>query len=166
MTSMNKPSGRRGWLRRGRDGAGGGAVSGEADGTEAGLAASGATDADASVETTHVDITELDDISFDTGTEGGATIVDFWAAWCRPCTMFHPVYQRAADAHDGPVRFARCDIEASPRTAGMVGIQSIPTVALFDVDGNEVERLTGVPTPNDLARLIARAAALVDDPTS
>ena len=46
----------------------------------------------------------------------------------------------------------------------MVGIQSIPTVALFDIDGNEVERLTGVPSRNDLNRLIDRATALIATP--
>lgn len=163
MTSMNKPGGLRGWFRRGRDGT---------DGTADGDTASGggtrqhgdAADTDTSSQAAHVDLLDLDDVSFDSGTEGGATVVDFWAAWCRPCTMFLPMFQHAADNHDGSVRFARCDIESNPRTAAMVGIQSIPTVALFDVDGNEVERISGVPSRNDLDRLIARAAALGGTP--
>ena len=164
MTPIDKPSGLRGWLRRGRhatDGPGGPDHTASAD-----VVASGEqpNKPAASAERNPVEIIELDDISFDTGTEGGATIVDFWAAWCRPCTMFLPLFQHAADTHDGPVRFARCDIESSPHTAAMVGIQSIPTVALFDVDGNEVERLTGVPSRQDLDRLVARAAALVATP--
>lgn len=105
---------------------------------------------------------DLDDRSFDTGTEGGATVVDFWAAWCQPCTMFHPIFQHAANDHDGPVRFARVDVEANPQIAALVGIQSIPTVALFDVDGSEVERISGVPSRNDLDRLIARGTALAE----
>ncbi|MEO6627078.1 MAG: thioredoxin domain-containing protein [Aquihabitans sp.] len=161
---MTKPSGRRGWFRRGRDATGDFAGASETSGADARLTAERSSDPSESAEPNHVEITELDDVSFDTGTEGGATIVDFWAAWCGPCTMFHPMFQHAADSHDGPVRFARCDIESSPRTAAMMGIQSIPTVALFDVDGNEVERLTGVPSGNDLSRLIASAVALVATP--
>ncbi|MEO6989682.1 MAG: thioredoxin family protein [Aquihabitans sp.] len=161
---MNKPSGPRGWFRRGRvttDGSTAGVDTAADHGaSKPGDAASGV---DPSDEDSHVEIIELDDISFDKGTEGGATVVDFWAAWCRPCAVLQPIYQHAADDHEGPVRFARCDIEASPEVAGMVGIQSIPTVALFDVDGNEVERLSGVPSRKDLDRLIARGAALVDD---
>ena len=159
MTSMNKPSGLRKWLRGRGDSAEAPTATDSAPG-DGRQADRPSTSTEVSDGDTHVEIAELDDASFDTGTEGGATIVDFWAAWCRPCTMFHPIFQHAADAHEGPVRFARCDIEASPRTAGMVGIQSIPTVALFDVDGNEVERLTGVPSRADLDRLIARAADL------
>ena len=164
MTSMNKAGGLGGWLRRDRDATDSAVGPGDAVSPGAGSSGEGATDTDASVESTHVEITELDDLSFDKGTEGGATIVDFWAGWCRPCTMFLPLFQHAADTHDGPVRFARCDIESNPRTAAMVGIQSIPTVALFDIDGNEVERLTGVPSRNDLNRLIDRAAALMATP--
>ena len=163
MTSMNKPSGLRKWLR-GRSDAADGPTATEPDPIGGRPADGSSTSADPDVTgtqvVTHVEIVELDDASFDTGTEGGATLVDFWAAWCRPCTMFHPIFQHAADTHDGPVRFARCDIEASPRIASMVGIQSIPTVALFDVDGNEVERLSGVPSPRDLDQLIARATEL------
>lgn len=104
----------------------------------------------------HTAIDDLDDATFDAGTEGGWTVVDFWASWCRPCTTFHPQFVHAADQHAGPVRFARIDVEAASQTASMVGVQSIPTVVLFDPEGNEVERLTGVPPMAELQRLIER----------
>lgn len=110
------------------------------------------------VEDHHTVIDDLDDTTFDSGTEGGWTVVDFWASWCRPCTTFHPLFVDAADHHTGPVRFARIDVEAAPKTASMVGVQSIPTVVLFDLAGNEVDRLTGVPPSADLQRLIERGA--------
>lgn len=171
MTSMNKPGWLRSWLQRdGKARAAGGPVGhNDADKiaadsqTSSGEAAGGEPSDDGpSDETAQVELIDLDDRSFDAGTEGGATLVDFWAAWCQPCTMFHPIFQHAANDHDGPVRFARVDVEANQRTAAMVGIQSIPTVALFDVDGNEVERISGVPSRNDLDRLIARGATLTD----
>ncbi len=106
----------------------------------------------------HTPIDDLDDTTFDAGTEGGWTVVDFWASWCGPCTTFHPLFVHAADHHTGPVRFARIDVEAAPKSASMVGVQSIPTVVLFDPDGNEVERVTGVPPVAELQRLIERGA--------
>jgi thioredoxin len=118
----------------------------------------GAPGGDRAPDVASTPIVDLDDATFDAGTEDGWTVVDFWASWCRPCTTFHPMFVHAADHHDGPVRFARVDVEAAPRAASMVGVQSIPTVVLFDPGGNEVERLTGVPPMAELQRLIERGA--------
>jgi thioredoxin 1 len=101
-------------------------------------------------------VADLDDTTFEAGTEGGWTVVDFWAPWCGPCRTFHPVFDRVAASTDD-VRFARCNVDESPRSAGAVGVQSIPTVVLFDPDGNEVHRLVGVPSPPAFAALLRLA---------
>ena len=105
-----------------------------------------------------VHLLEITDATFMAETATGHTIVDFWAPWCGPCTSFHPIYQRLADEHgDGPVRFARLNVDEAPQSAHLVGIQSIPTVVLFDPTGNEVERLVGVPRKHDVERLVKSA---------
>ncbi len=60
---------------------------------------------------------------------GGAdlALIDFWAAWCGPCRMFGPIFERASEKH-GDLVFAKVDTEAQPDLAQAFGITSIPTL--------------------------------------
>ena len=57
-------------------------------------------------------------------------VIDFWAEWCGPCKMFGPIFEAASDRYPD-VAFAKCDTEAQQELAGMFGIRSIPTLAVF-----------------------------------
>lgn len=54
-------------------------------------------------------------------------LVDFWAAWCGPCRMFAPVYDKVSESNPDIV-FAKVDTEAEPQLAGAFQISSIPTL--------------------------------------
>lgn len=66
----------------------------------------------------------------DTIHENEIVLVDFWAAWCGPCRMFAPIFEKASAQHPDVV-FAKVDTEAEPDLAARAGITSIPTLMAF-----------------------------------
>ncbi len=72
----------------------------------------------------------LNDEIHDETVKDGIVLIDFWAAWCGPCRMFAPVFERASQRHED-VTFAKVDTEAEPDLAGRYGITSIPTLVVY-----------------------------------
>jgi thioredoxin 1 len=68
-------------------------------------------------------------------------LVDFWAAWCPPCRVMHPILDELAGDRDD-LRVVSIDVEANQATAARYGVLSMPTFLLFRA-GEPVLRLVG-----------------------
>ncbi len=88
----------------------------------------------------------------------GITLVDFWAAWCGPCRMFGPVYDRVSERHSDVV-FGKVDTEAQRELAGAFQISSIPTLMIAK-DGVVVYSEAGALPEQALEELISKAREL------
>jgi len=72
---------------------------------------------------------------------GEPVLVDFWAPWCGPCRVVHPILEEMAGERDD-VKIVSLNIDDNQQTASEYDVLSIPTLILFK-DGAEAKRIIG-----------------------
>lgn len=87
-------------------------------------------------------VTEITDNNFRDVVADGLVLVDFYADWCGPCKAIAPVLDEISVEMDGKVKFFKLDVDANPAATAMLGIRSIPTLAIFK-DGLQVGAIVG-----------------------
>lgn len=95
----------------------------------------------------------LTDGNFNATIKNGVSLVDFWAAWCGPCRVQGPIVDEIADEIGDKANICKLDIDQHKKTAGQLGIQSIPTILIFK-DGKMVQKFVGVKSKPILIKAI------------
>jgi thioredoxin 1 len=62
-------------------------------------------------------------------------VIDFYADWCGPCKMVHPILEELSKEYDGKIRIYQIDTEAEQELAAAFGIRSIPSLLFCPSEG-------------------------------
>ena len=83
----------------------------------------------------------------------GLVLVDFFATWCQPCKMMHPVLEEVKSVLGDKIRIIKVDVDKYGDTAATYQIRSVPTLILFR-KGEVLYRQSGVMSRADLLALL------------
>ena len=101
----------------------------------------------------HVRATDPGSSELDTSDLGlsrtGPTVVHFSATWCGPCARVRQLIDQVSNDLGG-VAHVEIDMEDNPGAARRLSVLSLPTTFIFDADGRQRYRATGVPKATDL----------------
>ncbi|WP_298399868.1 thioredoxin [Sphingobium sp.] len=88
----------------------------------------------------------------------GMLAVRFSADWCGPCKMMAPIFDQLADELQDKAAFGVVNVDHAPDTAEKYGVQTIPTLLLFQ-QGEMIDRMTGSTGKDNILRFLTRHAA-------
>lgn len=86
---------------------------------------------------------ELNNDNFNSITDNGVSLVDFWAPWCGPCKMLNPVIEKLVDEFEGKANICKVNTDEEGDLASKFGIRSVPTI-IFIKNGEVVAQMVGV----------------------
>ena len=83
-------------------------------------------------------------------------LVDFWADWCGPCHQIAPYIDKLAQEFGSKIKVVKLDIDANQPISQRYGVQSIPTMMIFE-GGQPADKVIGA-NPVALRKMVERYA--------
>ena len=89
--------------------------------------------------------------------EGKPVVIDFWAPWCGPCKMMHPILDELKKRMGDQVKIVKIDVDipANRQSVYTYQIQSVPTLMLFK-NGFLLWRQSGVVQTEQLQEIVEK----------
>lgn len=88
-------------------------------------------------------------------------LIDYYATWCGPCKMMHPVLDGLKERMGDRVKIVKIDVDvpANRQSVYEYQIQSVPTLMLFK-QGKMLWRKSGVVSATELQEIIEKHAQI------
>jgi len=97
----------------------------------------------------------INEEEFNNTIKDGVSLIDFNALWCAPCRAQGPIVQQLSEQFEERAVIAEMNIDENQQTAMKLGVQSIPTLAIFK-NGKEVQRFIGLQSQDTLSAAIEK----------
>ena len=91
-------------------------------------------------------------------TSEGSVLVDFWGPRCQPCLAMMPTIAKLEEEAGGAVRVVKVNSAENREVCRELRVFGLPTYVLMR-DGEELERLSGEVSKDDIERAFATLAA-------
>lgn len=84
-------------------------------------------------------------------------LVDYFATWCGPCKMMHPILEELKNSLGEKIKIVKIDVDipANRQSVYACQIQSVPTLILFQ-EGRVLWRQSGVVRAAELKKMIEK----------
>jgi thioredoxin 1 len=96
----------------------------------------------------------MDILDFVKELDGELTIVDFWAPWCGPCKVLHPILDNL-QKNNPDIKIMKVNVDESGDLTKEFGVRNIPTLVFFKGE-KEIERVSGAQQEATFQEIIDR----------